>query len=194
MSAKRKLLIVDCETGGLDPEKQSLLSIAALVWHDGAIEDHWYGLIHEDVIVAEPAALKVNGLNLDTIRDEGFSPLSAVLEIQSMLQKHDMRRDVRVCAHNAPFDVGYMKRLWRLANRPYEKTFSYRHLCTQGGALLLEQAGKVTLPGGKASLDALVSFFGIKLNREMGHNALADAYACAEVLKKEIALIRGQNA
>ncbi len=189
MSKHRKLLIVDTETGGLDPDKQSILSIAALVYNDGAIEDEYYTLIAEGDIVAEPQALKVNKLSVAQCQSEGASPLAAANAIIAMLQKHDMRRDVRICAHNAAFDVGFLRRLWRLAGWSYSATFSYRSLCTQTGALLLEQAGRLDLPGGSASLDNLVKYWNIKLDRTGGHNALGDARACAEVLRREISMI-----
>jgi len=193
MSQKRKLLIIDTETGGLDPAVQSILSIAAVVWNDGGIEDHYYTLVAEPEIVAEEGALKVNKLTVAQVQDEGVSPLAAFHGLQSMLQKHDMRTDVRLVGHNVAFDVGFLKRLLRLAGQEaaYRKMFSYRSLCTQTGALLLEQAGRIDLPGGSASLDALVKLWAIKLDRTDGHNALADAFATAGVLNKELAMIGG---
>lgn len=187
----RKLAIIDTETGGLDPTKHSLLSIAVLIWNNGAIEDEYYTLINEGEIVADEEALKVNGLDLDVVRTEGVSSIQAANSIIALLQKHDMRKMVRICAHNAPFDIAYMKRLWANAGKDYRKTFSHQSLCTQTAALLLEQAGRITLPGNSAGLDNLVKLWGIKLDREGGHNALNDAHACAEVLKREIKLLGG---
>jgi len=188
----RKLLIVDTETGGLDPAHNPILSIAALVWNQGGIEDQYYTLVNVGgEMRVEDQALKVNGLSVEQIKAEGVSPLQAANAIRAMLQKNDMRRDVRICAHNAPFDVSFVKQLWTLASLDYKKTFSYRSLCTQTGALLLEQAGRVELPGGSASLDNLVKLWEIKLDRSGGHNALDDAHACAEVLRRELWLIGG---
>jgi DNA polymerase-3 subunit epsilon len=188
-------MIVDTETGGLDPSQHSILSIAALVWHEGAVIDEMYTLIAEPEIVAEAGALKVNKLTIEQVQDEGVSPYTAVVALRSMLLKHDMRTDVRLAGHNVAFDVGFLKRLLRLAGEEamYRKMFSYRSLCTQTGALLLEQAGVIDLPGGSASLDALVKLWTIKLDRSEGHNALADAYATAGVLNKELALIGGSR-
>jgi DNA polymerase-3 subunit epsilon len=188
---KRKLAVIDVETGGLDVTKHSILTIAVLIWNDGAIEDEYYTMVSEPTIVADEGALKVNGLTVEQVKDEGVSPLQAVNAITAMLQKHDMRRDVRIVAHNASFDVSFVKRLWALAGRDFAKTFSYRALCTMTGALLLEQAERIKLPGGSAALDSLVKNWSITLDRSEGHNALADAYACAEVLKREIKLIGG---
>jgi len=194
MSQKRKLLIIDVETGGLDASKQSILSLAAVVWHAGAIEDHYYTLIAEPEIIAEEGALKVNKLTIEQVQDEGVTPTAAFNALQSMLLKHDMRSDVRLVGHNVAFDVTFLKRLLRLAgktDKEYGRLFSYRSLCTQAGALLLEQAGRLDLPGGSASLDSLVKLWGVKLDRTDGHNALADAYATVQVLNKELTMIGG---
>ena len=97
-------------------------------------------------------------------------------------------------AHNALFDVPFVSRLFRLAGKDMYKVFSYRALCTVTGALLLELGGKITLPGGSASLDNLCKYFHIDLERSKGHNALDDAIAGAKVYLRELELIGGKTA
>jgi DNA polymerase III epsilon subunit-like protein len=194
MSAKRKLLIIDCETGGLDPANTSILSIAAVVWNQGAIEDQFYTLVAEPTIIANASALKVNKLTVERVQAEGMSPSNTFDAIRMMMMKHDMRGAVTLAGHNVAFDVGYLKRLMRLAgilDKNYGEYFSYRSLCTITGALLLEQAGRIELPGGSASLDSLVKLWNITLSREGGHNALNDALATAKVLNRELELMGG---
>lgn len=189
---KRKMLVIDTETGGLDPTKHSLLSIAALVYHDGAIEDEFYTLVNEGNVVADEAALKINGLTLDEIEREGQSVGQVVGALENMLDKHGMHKGVTIVAHNAPFDVGFIKRLYQLAGRDYSKRFSYRALCTVTAASILDLAGRIELPGGSASLDNLNKYFNLQLDRSSGtHDALDDVRACAAALKHMVALIRG---
>lgn len=186
----KKLLVVDTETGGLDPEAHSILSVAALVFADGQVVDEYYALVNEgEVVITEKAALAVSGLTVERVRSEGVSPLQAVNSINAMIAKHGMRGRVTIAAHNAPFDVAFLRRLWRLAGKDFDARFSYRALCTVTGALLLDFANRISLPGGSASLDNLVKYFGVKLDREGGHNALNDAHAAAEVLKHELRLM-----
>lgn len=188
----RKLLVIDTETGGLNPDSHSLLSLAALVYHDGVVEDEYYTLINEgQIVLAEEAALGVNGLTIEQVRAEGVAPLQAVNSIVAMLMKHDMRGRVVIAAHNAQFDVPFFRRLWRLAGADFDAQFSYRSLCTQTGALLLDQAGRIELPGGNASLDNLCALWGIP--RKGAHNALVDARATALVLRREIQLMGGKT-
>lgn len=196
MSVKRKLLVVDVETGGLDPAVNAILSVGALVFHQGAIEDRFYSVIDEGAEIRgggkiEDAALKVNGFTHWRIHDEGRTPLEAVNLIEAMMLKHDMRGRITIVAHNAAFDMGFIKRLYARAGRDFNKRFSYRALCTQTGALLLEQAGRLQLPRGSASLASLTKLWGIDLDRGDGtHNALDDAEACALVLKKQLDMLR----
>jgi len=181
---KRKLLVVDTETGGLDPSIHPIVSIAALVYHEGAVIDQLHEVINEGPgVLQDPEAQAIHGIDAS----RGKSPLQVVMAIEAMLQKHDMRSRVTICAHNAAFDVGFMKRLWFHAGKNFEKTFDYRHLCTQTGALLLEQAGRLTLPGGSASLSTLTKMWNIPIHE---HDALSDALATVAVLKKELALLR----
>lgn len=196
MSMKRKLLVVDCETGGLDANVNAILSVGALVFHQGAIEDRFYSIIDEGDPSRgggkiDDAALKVNGFTHKRIQEEGRSPIEVVNLIEALMQKHDMRGRITIVAHNAAFDMGFMKRLWARAGKDFNKQFSYRALCTQTGALLLEQAGRLQLPGGSASLDSLTKLWGIDLDRGDGtHNALDDAVACALVLKRQLEMLR----
>jgi DNA polymerase III epsilon subunit-like protein len=191
MNGKRKLLVCDCETGGLDPNVNAIISIAALIYNGGAVEDEFYAVINEnDGGLIEDGALKVNGFTRGRIEEEGSTPLEVVNLIDAMLAKHDMRGRITVCAHNAAFDMGFLRRLWGRAGRDFSKRFSYRALCTQTGALLLEQAGRINLPAGSASLDNLTKFWNISLDRSSGHNALDDALGCAAVLKKELEMLR----
>jgi len=193
---KRKVLVVDVETGGLDPAINAILSVGALVFHQGAIEDRFYSIVNEGDPQqgggkVDPEALKVNGFTHTRIQGEGRSPVEVVNAIEAMLAKNDMRGRITIVAHNAAFDMGFMKRLWARAGKDFNKRFSYRALCTQTGALLLEQAGRLQLPGGSASLDSLTKLWGINLDRGDGlHNALDDAEACALVLKRQLEMLR----
>ena len=191
---KGKVVFVDTETGGLDPLKHSLLSIGVAIVQDGAVVDTMYTLVKEPEIIADASALKINGLDLDVVYRDGVTPRQAVDKLVTFLQKNGIFKNAQFAAHNAPFDKPFVKRMFELAGKQMDKVFSYRPLCTQTGALMLDLAGRINLPGGSASLDNLVKLWGIKLNREGGHNALQDAIAGAHVLIKELELMHGNVA
>jgi DNA polymerase III epsilon subunit-like protein len=183
---KKRLLLIDTETGGLDATRHPILSLAALVLDcEGQVIDQMYTLIFDPrTMDAEESALKINGLSVEKIVAEGLYPAQAISRLVEMLRRHDMVCENTLVGHNVAFDAGFLKRLWDVAGATQESfdiLFSHRKICTQSAALLLEQAGIIN-PGG-SSLDALTKYFGISLDRASGHNALHDARATAELFE-----------
>lgn len=189
---KEKLVIIDTETGGLDPNEQSILTLGAVVWNHGHIEAEIHIPIAENPIVAVPQALRVNGINLAT--HTGDDPMAAVTKLRNFLQTSWITKPVGLAGHNvASFDVGFVKRLFRLAGMEFSKTFHYRMLDTMTLAYALDLAGR--LPGLRSrGLDALCQRFGIVI-RAAGapHNALEDARATAKLLTRLLDMIRDPN-
>ena len=75
-----------------------------------------------------------------------------------------------LCAHNAAFDMGVLKKCLRdyeIDWRPYT-----RYICTV-------QMGRRLLPGISHRLNDMCDFFGLSLNH---HRADSDSHACAEIL------------
>lgn len=191
--SQRKLLIIDTETGGLDPQEHSILTLGAVVWNDGGIDDEILLEIAEPEIIATAGALKVNGIDLDRLRETGDTPLMAVQKLKVFLQKNGFFKAAHLGGHNvAAFDWGFVRRLFRLAGEPIEKTLHYRMLDTMTLALALEQAGR--LPTMRSmGLDALCTHFGILIRaggKDAPHNALEDARATAKLLTRMLDMIR----
>lgn len=185
---KNRVLIIDTETGGLDPAEHSILSLAAVVWKDGAIDAKFQVVIREPQISTTLEALRINGFTGERLENEGVSPLTAVQSLNNFLLANDIRNRVTLGGHNVAFDIGFLKRLYRLAAvtpKEYGAKFSHRSLCTQTLALALEVAGLETFQS--TSLDALCKQFGIDI-REGGvkgaHDALEDAVATGKLLTK----------
>lgn len=181
---KRKLLVVDCETSGLDPHKNCILSLAAVVYHDGAVEDSKQWLVLDALGEFDEGAFKLNGITREKVLADGLTPWSVIRQLEQMLARHDMRGKVTLAGHNLPFDVGFLKRLYRLANMDYEAQFSHGGLCTKTAALLLEQAGRLNITS--ASLTSVAPALGIKHDEDRVHDALEDALVTAQVLRRMI--------
>jgi len=73
-------------------------------------------------------------------------------------------------AHNAPFDMGVLKKC--LQDYGIEWTERSRYICTV-------QIGRRMLPGMKHGLDAMCGYYGIELDH---HKADSDSHAAAEIL------------
>lgn len=191
----KKMIVFDTETGGFDPAVNSILSIGMVVWNNGAIEDRLRVIVREDEINAEAQALKVNGLTLERIRTEGVSPYDAVIQINQMLLKHDLyKRRLTLAGHHVAFDIGFLKRLYRLAGLTedqFRTFYSHRSICTQTLAIALELVGRVKWHS--TGLDSLTRHFGIQIGegaRKGKHDSLEDAEATALLLNKLLVYIK----
>ena len=59
-----KLLFIDTETGGLYPDKHSLLTVAFAMYEDGEVKAEAMWAIKSKDYVVNAAALKINNINL----------------------------------------------------------------------------------------------------------------------------------
>tara|TARA_Y100000034_G_scaffold107259_1_gene136645 strand:+ start:321 stop:893 length:573 start_codon:yes stop_codon:yes gene_type:complete len=189
MTIKGPFLVVDTETGGLDPKKNSILSIAGIVWEPRKkIKSLFDFYVCEDEINATEQALKVNKIDLEMVREEGLSPNETVIEIKKKLDKRfgPDRKPIMLVAHNAPFDVGFIKRLYLLAGQDYYVDFKNRALDTCSILHYLMISGKIK--GYRASADVLFEATSVKIPKKDRHTAKGDALATARALEKLLAM------
>ncbi len=186
---------MDTETGGLDPNKHSILSLGGVVLgEDLRIIDEFEVYIKEDEIVAEQRALDINKIDLKWLKENGKNPKNAVSSLYAFLSNHFplYRHDnlIDIAGHNIGFDVGFVKRLYNLANSDkdkYNDIFSHRTLDTAGIVRFLMLAGKLNLQ--TASSNAAFKHFGIEVSEKERHTALGDARATAILLRKLVELV-----
>lgn len=172
------VVCLDFETGGHDASVVPVLSVAICrpegVWP--TLEAQWLVRESESALACcDPRALEVNGHCLDEVRAEGKSPRQVALELAAQLDKvRDSDGRVYVVAHNAPFDVAFLDRLFRLAGlgRPPQMLW----VCSMALALALRWArGR-----GPYSLSSLARRYGVPTPD--AHTALGDARTLADVL------------
>lgn len=187
-----RLLIVDTETGGLDPQKHSILSLGAVVWDSGVSIDIFEALIVEPEIVADTEAIIVNKIDLDAHRLNGITPSEAVKQFMAFLDKNfgilGERAKIDLVGHNISFDAGFIRRLFSLAGTDFESCFSHRVLDTAGILRFLILAGKLPIKG--AGLDEALAHFKIIVQRDKRHTALGDAVATAQLLNELLKIVR----
>ena len=187
---KRKLLVIDFETGGLNPETDALCSLAAVVLNEGFIDEVYYSLIRDHDGNLDPEAMAVNGL-LPQELARAKNAAEVVEDLEQMFLRHDMRlpRRIVLTGHNVLFDIGFMKRLYRLAGAEFDVRFERRYCDTMAAGHVLEQAGRLDFQG-PPSLDNLCRTLGVPLNREGGHHSKEDAVATAKCWSKMVAMMR----
>lgn len=189
----RRLLVIDVETSGLNPEVHSLLSLGAVVWEDQSLLETIEIFVCEPSIVWMPEAMAIHGIKPEWLQRNGMSPKEAVLKFNAFVRRHFPPRSdgekVTLVAHNAGFDAQFLKRLYRLANASYDEMFSYRLVDTAGILRFLDLAERVQLVA--PSLNEGLRHFGIMLAPGERHTARGDAIATARLLTCLLKRIQG---
>lgn len=187
-----QVLIIDTETGGLDPDTHSLLSLAALIWTPTGVTAEMEVFVKEPELNYDQEAVAVNRIDIDWIRANGVEPQVAVERLEDFLRHHwrfdSSHGSVRIAGHNVYFDVLFLNRLYRLAHRNYRAVFSHRLLDTASIIQFLVLAGR--LPLNEAGSDSAFAHFGITIPKEERHTALGDARATAALLSRLIQSVR----
>ena len=103
-----KILFIDTETGGLDPELYSLLSIGLVVWSDFDILDSTEILIYQEPINVNDQALEINQINLEEHKSKALNSNTAMKMLKSFISNNfNPINKITLAGHNLTFDVGF---------------------------------------------------------------------------------------
>jgi DNA polymerase III alpha subunit (gram-positive type) len=177
----------DCETGGLNARKHSLLTA-------------YFGVYNEDMVLIDgldlqlkpsnvndicvtPEAINVTGINLEehladpqTITyEEGRVQLLALLERNKIPKK---RKHFRPSGQNIEFDINFVKEQL-LPDEEWSKYIHHNPLDTLRILTFLQDCG--ILPKDLGRLESMVKYFGIPMGQ--AHNAKEDVKMTVEVYK-----------
>jgi len=167
-----KILIVDCETTGIDAEAE-LLEFAALVRdHDGKVKGHYSALVLPDVSIP-PEASAVHNITDDVLYDEGAFTRP---QITALITKVAADCDF-IAAHNAKFDKQFLP---ELADHTWICT------CTVAKHLWPEAPNY--------SLGTLRYWRGLNIKHKgVPHRAAYDAVIAAHLLNDELNAVGGDD-
>jgi DNA polymerase-3 subunit epsilon len=173
-----KILFIDTETGGVNPQEHSLLSIAMVVWKENTIVDAVEVLINEQWGVSTPEALAINKIKLSEHYKMADLPHIAISKMDVFLNKHySPNEKITLAGHNINFDINFIMRFLLNHSYNYNDRFSYRSIDTATILYYLYLAGRIK----QRTLSSQEAFdlFGIKnIDR---HTALGDARATANL-------------
>lgn len=181
-----KLVVVDTETGGLDPAVHSLLSVG--MWTIDTvkriIDNPLYFLVKEPLIVTTPYAMGINGLDLVDINREGLEPKEALNKVREYCKSWGKLNPPSPVGHNVGFDIGFLNRLVSVSSDAGTLPFHYRTIDVPSILTTMYLAGM--LPKDISSSQKALEYFGME--RGKVHNALHDAECTGrvylEILKK----------
>ena len=176
-----RLLFVDTETGGLNPNEHSLLSLALVVWEDMEIIDSQEILINDGKLSVTKEALSINKINLEKHKQSAISPSQAIEKIVLFIGKYfPGQKKITIAGHNVHFDVNFLKVLFLQNKKNFDTYFSHRIIDTSSILYYLYLAGHIKERA--ISSDDAFALFEIKVNGR--HTALGDAIATAELFTK----------
>lgn len=176
------VIFLDTETGGLDPARHALLTVALVEWRDGETRDPVEFKVRSDGLTVDPRALEVNRIDLARHDDAAWSRQRAREEIRLWMELHRppsasrLPSRVVVGGHNVTFDLGFLDAL-------FEGNFTRRTWGTPVDTMTLygffQEAGRT--PFGSRSLDAAMAAFGVAVPEERRHTALGDVLGTVEL-------------
>jgi DNA polymerase III epsilon subunit-like protein len=168
---KSRLIVIDTETGGFDPSKNALLSVAAV---DSIDNEAFTAIIRPNPEwLCEPDALAKNGFTLDFLEKNGRPERDVMQDLALWLGQ---RRYSVLAGCNVAFDRDFL----RAAFARHELTWPMGKLVDlQAAAWLAYEAGALNLPVGKdaqprLNLDHIAASLGFSRSGKT-RNALEDA-------------------
>lgn len=144
---KTRLLVIDTETGGFDPDKHALLSVAAV---DSLDNEAYTAIIrpHADWLI-EPEALAKNGFTREFLEKNGRPEREVIQDFALWLNS---RRHALLAGCNVAFDRDFL----RTAFRRHGLTWPMgKSIDLQAAAWLAWENGQIDLPTGKDGLPRL---------------------------------------
>jgi DNA polymerase III epsilon subunit-like protein len=180
---KARLIVIDTETGGFDPSKNALLSVAVV---DSLDNEAFTAIIRPNPEwICEPEALAKNGFTLDFLEKNGRPELDVMQDLALWL---GTRRFSVMAGCNVTFDRDFLRAAFarNLLTWPMGKMVDL-----QAAAWLAYEADALALPVGKdgqprLSLDHIAASLGFSRSGKT-HNALEDALmtlACFHRLRR----------
>ena len=129
-----KEVVVDVETGGLNPVSNALCSVTMKYLNEDKILNIF---IKPSSLGYNDAAMKINGLTLDFLEEKGVSEVEAV---QQIVDFFDSER-VEIIGHNVSFDFNFLSELFRRVGENISDYISHHKFDTVSLAMILRKRG-----------------------------------------------------
>lgn len=182
------MIVIDLEMSGLDPVKNSILSIGAVEFSNPK-NQFYMECRMRDGAEADPEALEVNGFTKKQITDKSKPSLEEVLK--KFCAWMDEVDDRTIGGHNVQFDIRFLKHSFYI----YEMDYKIGSRCIDTYALTyvsyLKRKVKPPMKDNRADITSNVVFKYCGLTHEPNpHNALTGAKMMAESMSR---LLYGKN-
>ena len=166
---QKRFIALDTETTGLDPEKDRIVEVAALLFEEGQMTDRFVSYVNPGIEVpAEVSA--VNHISNEML-EHALVPQAVYPELLRFLGNAG---DTLICGHVTAFDLSFLCRELSLLERSADFRFvDTRRLAVENPELQSH------------SLAAVAQYYGIQ--HEHAHRAEEDAEVSGQILLRMIA-------
>lgn len=169
-------LILDTETGGINPHTDALLQIAAIT----RVSKNRINMFieHDKSLRVTVEAASINGYPQSYDGKSKINEADAIFELFKFIKLHNISK---IWCHNAPFDASFLKAALSRANIAEQLP---RFRCTQTMADTLNSIGG--LPVKSLSLSSIAAELCPTIKRKEKHDAMDDAeitLACLEEMQ-----------
>jgi DNA polymerase III subunit epsilon len=182
-----RILFIDTETGGIDPQKHSLLSIGLVVWEPNkGILDSIQILIKSSEYIITKEAQNINKFDRETHDMTALKPQVVIECMINFIRKYfEENQAIPLAGHNTQFDINFLKRFLDENGRSFGSIFSHRIIDTYSILRYLYYCGRIDQ--NIASSSEAFRFFNIQVDSR--HTALGDAIATAKLFEAMMKLI-----
>lgn len=156
-------VVFDLETTGLQPERDEILEIAALLVRDGEVEEEYTALVTQNTPLP-PNVAALTGITEEELREKGV-PLE-----EALAGFLDFAGEAPLVAHNYPFDAEFLRRACKRQGKPLMKNRATDTLAL--ARRLVDDIEDYRLP-------TLAHHFG--LPPAQSHRALPDCYTAQAI-------------
>lgn len=181
-----KLLFIDTETGGLDPEKHSLLTASFVTYEDGEIKAAAEWRIKNKDYIVNPGALRVNNIDLAEHDSKASEKDFVVKEMIEFVKESFGDEKPVIAGHNINFDINFISKLFKECKEFWPKYASHRTIDTCGILRFLYHVGKVDED--IAASDKAFKYFGIEVVER--HTAYGDVCATVDLYNLLLELVK----
>jgi DNA polymerase-3 subunit epsilon len=179
------LLVIDTETTGTDPARNSLLSVALVPMEEPEKGREWF--VEFDLRKLEWSADGWPLRNFDRFEEQWVrqaKPSEQVwVEIRGYLTEH-FPDGATLVGHFVEFDLAFAKQLG-----PFHRIGQRRTIDTKGLARVCRELGRIP-ENVRLGLSGLCKHFGIEIPENARHTALGDAIATRELYLRLVETLR----
>ena len=181
-------LVIDVETGGLNPKEHAICSITMKAFGKGTYQNIF--IKPQPNLIYTPEAMALTGISMDYLAQFGVDEETAIKNTISFVRGNFDKRP-HILGHNVDFDLGFMNELFkRKANITFNDLIHVHKKDTMLNSLFLRDSGVVDLD----SLSLGCCYTKIcKKNPLNAHSSHGDVLMTEELYLMQMKLIGGNK-